>query len=160
MRRGLTTLAIVIALGGLLVNVSPAQAPVTETIVTKGGFPAFIKTIQETRPNRFNPGDVRIESQALRDPTTNKQVGSERSVCTIHFGKVGKSRNMLCTEQIRITGRGALEVMGIIHLGRAPDELGIVGGTGEFNDVAGTVTRTAPPGSPGSPTVTIKLISH
>ena len=157
MRRGLVTIAVAVALGALLVNASPAQAPVTETIVTRAGFPAFLKTIEETRPNRSNPGDVRIESQALRDPTTGKQVGSERFVCTIHFGKVGKSRDMLCTEQIRLTGRGALEVMGIIHLGKAPDELGIVGGTGEFNDVAGTVTRT---GMPGSHTVTIKLIIH
>ena len=156
-RRVITIAAVVLSVGGLFVGTSTAQAPVTETIIGKEGFPRGFKWIQGSRPNHFNVGDVLLQLAPLRDPSSGDRIGTERFTCTLHFGKVGKSRNMLCVDQIWLRGRGALQAQGIIHLGKAPDELAISGGTREFNDVAGTVDRT---GSGANPTLTINLISH
>jgi hypothetical protein len=156
-RRVISIAAVVLAVGGLFVGTSTAQAPVTETIIGKDGFPRGFRWVQGSRPNQINVGDVLLQLAPLLDPSSGDQIGSERFTCTLHFGKVGKSRDMFCIDQIRLSGRGALQAQGIIHLGKAPDELAIIGGTHEFNDVAGTVDRT---GTGANPTLTINLISH
>lgn len=143
---------VLLAVAGLVVGTSTAQAPATETITMDQGAASAFKLVQGDRPDRLNPGDVLLSSGPLLDPDTGDRVARMRTVCTLHFG-----RNMLCNQEITIRGRGRIEVAGVIHLGDAPAELGIVGGTGDFADVAGTVDRT---GSPPSMIVTVNVIYH
>jgi hypothetical protein len=84
-------------------------------------------------------------------------VGVERFACTIHSGfanqsrKNRNSRNMLCTVQITIRVRGTIQAQGVIHLGKAPDELGITGGTGDSLTSAGPSTERGLSPIQGSP---------
>src|SRR3954454_13543997 len=120
---------VVLAMGGLLVGTSTAQAPVTETITAEHDQSLGFKWVQGTHPNKINVGDVLLASDALKDPSSGNRIGAEGFACTVYFGKVGKSRNMLCTDQITLRGRGQLEAQGVIHLGNAPVPLAIVGAT-------------------------------
>jgi hypothetical protein len=141
---------------GIVVAVSPAQAPGTETIVVEEGFAGHFKIIRTGQ--RLNvPGDVRLQQAPLLVAGSSTRVGTVRRVCTVLFGFVDGSRNMLCTDQLVIFGRGTIQAEGVIHLGDAPDRLAVVGGTGAFVDVGGTVDRT---GRIGRPTITIQLIYH
>jgi hypothetical protein len=141
---------------GIVVAISPAQAPGTETIVVNEGPASRFKWI-ELRPGHTVAGDVQLVQAPLLQPGTTTQVGTVRRQCTVHFGSVEGSRNMLCTDQIVVRGRGSIQADGVIHLGAAPDRLAVVGGTGDFMDVGGTVDRT---GNIGLPTITIQLIYH
>jgi len=157
MRRRVTAaLAVVLTATAVLVTASPAQVPGTETIVVQEGF-GHVKWIQNSRPERISAGDVQLAQSAVDNPGTTDRVGTNRYDCTVHFGSLANSRYMLCMNQLVIFGRGTIQADGIIHLGKAPDKLAVVGGTGDFVDVGGRMTRT---GSPGSPIITVSLVYH
>jgi hypothetical protein len=139
-----------LAVAGVIIAGSPAQTPGTETIVAKAPVGGSALKAVPARRGGAQVGDTRLESQKLFQPGTDVRVGTERFVCTVHFGRV-----MLCTDQILISGRGTIQAQGIIHPGNVPDELAITGGTGDFADVGGTVTRTLP-----FTTITLNLIYH
>lgn len=144
-------LILLLAIAGFLARPSSAQTPTTETITVKetSGKVRWI----EIRPQHLTVGDVEVARFPLH--AGGETVGVDHFVCTVTFGHVNGSNNMLCTDELTITGRGRIEAQGIIHLGTAPDALGISGGTGDFTDVAGTIHRTGP-----GTTVTITLIYH
>jgi hypothetical protein len=141
-----------VAIGALVVGTSSAQAPTTETIVVQEGTPWHFKWVQGDRPRKLNPGDVNLESGPLNNPATDTRAGGHARVCTYHFGQ-----RLMCTQEISLRGRGTIQAQGVIHLGTAPDELVIVGGTGDFVDIGGTIDRT---GSIGAPRITINIIYH
>lgn len=142
-----------LAVAGVIIAGSPAQVPGTETVIATANFRA--QTTVSQKPGAEQVGDVRVEISRLVEPGTNVTVGQERFVCTLHYGNTG-GRFMLCMDEINLIGRGRIQTQGIIHLGPGSDRLAIVGGTGDFTDVGGTMTRTAPPFI----TITLNLVYH
>jgi hypothetical protein len=156
MRARILAVAVVLLLVvAVVVAVSPAQAPGTETILMKVDPGRNLKIVFVPRGQSDSPGTVRLQRDALFDPATDVWVGNYRSVCTVYFGPL-PNRKMLCTDQIAIPGRGGIQVEGVAHLGPAPDELVVVGGTGDFVDVGGTMDRA----NTREPTITLHLIYH
>ena len=106
----------------------PETLVFTETSL-KGRF------IEAGKPG-FGPGDSKIFVDSLNDPAGGSRVGTVRGQCTIQIGHW-----QTCQVGGFIDGRGELFVSGVTSTSDQATaiDLAITGGTGEFEDVRGTV---------------------
>jgi hypothetical protein len=122
----------------MVIGVSPAQAPETETIVL---IEKVVRGKVISKTDNLRPGDFFILRDELFEPGgAGDIVGRGKRVCTVHFYK-----KMLCIQSIalRVGSRGRIEAQGVIHLNGANDRLAVTGGTKGFQDVRGEEHRTA-----------------
>ena len=76
------------------------------------------------------PGDYVVFQDKLRNPNTDKVVGTIDVQCMAAF-------NDLCRGVLNLNGRGQITFDGMTKLNVDPDRYSIVGGAGEFVDVGG-----------------------
>lgn len=135
---------ITMALAGNNIT-TPETLVLTETSL-KG------KGIDVGKPG-FGPGDSFIFVDSLTDPTSGSRVGTVRGQCTIQIGPW-----QTCQVGGFLNGRGEIFVSGVAPNTDHPvaQDYAITGGTGEFEDVRGTVH--VQPTSNNEQTTTITLL--
>jgi hypothetical protein len=88
-------------------------------------------------PDDFRPGDRYIFRSELTE--VDGTAGHLWVDCSVHFAK-----NDICTQVYRVTGRGTVVVTGLVPASELHVEgtwtLAITGGTGDFENVRGSVT--------------------
>jgi hypothetical protein len=84
----------------------------------------------------FGPGDSFIFTSSLTDPADGSRVGTVRGQCTLQIGHW-----QTCQVGAFINGRGEIFVSGVVHSTNqlTAFDLPITGGTGEFDNVRGSV---------------------
>jgi len=84
----------------------------------------------------MDPGDEVIYRSQLLDPTDGTKVGLDRVNCTIN-----KPPMMICTAALALTGRGTISAQFAADV-TSPEGflMAITGGTGEFENVRGSIT--------------------
>jgi hypothetical protein len=93
------------------------------------------KAVDAGKPG-FGPGDVFLFVSSLTDPADDSRVGTVRGQCTVQIGHW-----QLCEVGAFLDGRGQIFVSGVIQNTNQPTafDLPITGGTGEFDNVRGSV---------------------
>jgi hypothetical protein len=106
-------------------------APITIETVVGGGTDTSV----DVRPKGESVGDSFITTGAkLSDPSSRSAVGS------IHIlGTIASRRSNFVSITARLHG-GTVQVNGLMRETRTPTVLPVTGGTGEFDNVRGTLT--------------------
>jgi hypothetical protein len=129
-------LAGVLVLGGSGLTTALAANKITtpETLVLternlKGRF------VDVGKPG-FSPGDMFLFVSSLTDPADGSRVGTVHGQCTIQIGHW-----QTCQAGAFINGRGEIFVSGVVQSTNQPTafDIPITGGTGEFDNVRGSV---------------------
>jgi hypothetical protein len=84
----------------------------------------------------FGPGDVFLFVSSLTDPADGSRVATVRGQCTVQIGF-----SQMCQAGAFLVDRGQIFVSGVIQATDQPTafDLAITGGTGEFENVRGSV---------------------
>jgi Dirigent-like protein len=84
----------------------------------------------------FGPGDVFLFTSSLTDKADGSKVGTLHGQCTVQIG-----RWQMCEVGVFIGDRGQFVVAGVVEATDQPTafDLPITGGTGEFDNVRGSV---------------------
>ena len=84
----------------------------------------------------FGPGDVFLFVSSLTDPADGSKVGTVRGQCTVQIGQWAT-----CQVGAFLVDRGEIFVSGVTQATQQPTafDLAITGGTGEFDNVRGSV---------------------
>ena len=84
----------------------------------------------------FGPGDVFLFVSSLTDPADGSSVGTTHGQCTVQIGHW-----QMCQASGFLDDRGEIFVSGVIRATDQPAavDLAITGGTGEFDNVRGSV---------------------
>jgi hypothetical protein len=130
---GLAGVLVVVG-GGLAVALAGNNITTAETLVlTETNLKG--RSIDVGKPG-FGPGDSFIFVNSLTDPADGSRVGTVRGQCTIQIGAW-----QTCQVGGFIDGRGEIFVSGVAPNTDQPvaQDYAITGGTGEFENVRGTV---------------------
>jgi hypothetical protein len=140
MRKAFLLVAAVVAgvLGAGLVSAVAATGIVEEETLVVGEHTVNGKVLDLAGvPDDFRPGDRYIFRSELTD--ADGGAGHLWVDCSVHFAK-----NDVCTQVYRITGRGTVVVTGLVPASELHVDgtwtLAITGGTGDFENVRGSVT--------------------
>ena len=130
---GVTAAAVVlggVSAGGVAAAASSDKGG-TKTIVVTARQTAFAAGVHSGAHGSPAPGDTFVIGQQLRN--TAGDAGIATIACTVAF-----HNDFTCQADIALTGRGHIELGGLITSGRA--DLAVTGGTGEFRSAAGEAT--------------------
>jgi hypothetical protein len=125
---------LVLVGGGLTAALAGNNITTPETLVlTETNIKG--KAVDVGKPG-FGPGDVFLFVSSLTDPADDSRVGTVRGQCTVQIGHW-----QLCEAGASLDGRGEIFVSGVIQNTNQPAafDIPITGGTGEFDNVRGTV---------------------
>ena len=101
----------------------------------------------------FGPGDILAFVDSLTDPADGSRVGTVRGLCTVQIGHW-----QTCQVGGFLDGRGEIFVSGVISTDPDFDSnLAITGGTGEFENVRGSLLLEPVANTSGSD-ITLSLI--
>ena len=139
MRRFLTVLAAMLVgvLGaGLVTAVAAPSIAVEETIVLGEHTLKGANLDLAGEPDDFKPGDRYIFRSELTD--ADDVVGHLYVDCSVHFGKRDS-----CSQVYEIAGRGTIAATGLVPVKQlvvgGTWTLAVTGGTGDFENVGGSV---------------------
>jgi hypothetical protein len=126
--------ALVLVAGGITTALASSNITQPETIVLDD------KTVKDGYVDSGKPGssigDSFLFVDSLTDPTDGSAMGKVRGQCTFEL-----QRWALCEAAASITDRGEILVEGIVKFSDGPStfDLAITGGTGEFDNVRGSL---------------------
>jgi hypothetical protein len=139
MRRMVTVLAVVVVgvLGGGLTSAIAATGIAQEETIVFGERTLKGKVLDLAgKPDDFVPGDRYLFRSRLSEGSA--KAGALFVDCSVHFGKHDS-----CTQVYDVTGRGTVVATGLIPAAQLDVggtwTLAITGGTGEFENVGGSV---------------------
>jgi hypothetical protein len=126
---------------------TPETLVLTETSL-KGKF------VEVGKPG-FGPGDSFLFVDSLTDPADGSRVGTVRGQCTVQIGHW-----QICQVGGFLDGRGEIVVSGVSRSTEQPIPLdfAITGGTGEFENVRGSVHLEPDLNNEAESTLTLTLI--